>query len=243
MEHYKYVSEAVQLVSRSWYETQTFCVSLHVCTIHFVLSTSLAECWFRQDLCPLSIVLICQARLGKEVVLTGLMDPFGLFPLSCSFGWDMPLKVMSLPFPSVKGWEICVRKWEDALKWCFSLHHHTLPHAISFFWANLPGRFSAVTASFVKDAARRQEYNSKSIFAGQGCCQRWGSSLLLMKAPGWWRKCWLRSCHSISTLGVVGRVALAIRIGENGSDSGLYSKLSQPWTVGSNRSKGREVQG
>lgn len=110
MKYYKYVSEAVQLVSKSWYEIQTFSVNLHSCKINFVLSTSLAECWFRQDLCPLSVVLICQARLGKEVVFTRLMDPFGLFPLSCSFGWDMPLKVMSLPSQVLRG-EKCV--WEN----------------------------------------------------------------------------------------------------------------------------------
>lgn len=60
-----------------------------------------------------------------------------------------------------------------------SPHHHTLPHPISFFWADPPGRFSAASASFVKGAARCQENNSKNIFG-----QRWGSSLLLIKAPG-----------------------------------------------------------
>lgn len=130
MEHYKYGSGAVQLVSRrSWYESQTFCVNLRFCTIHFVLATSLGKCWFRQGLCPLSVVLICQARLGKEVVFTRLMDPFGLFPLSYLFGWDMPLKVMSLPSQVLRGekyvWENGNKLWNVLLS---SPPHPTTSH-------------------------------------------------------------------------------------------------------------------
>lgn len=143
--------------------------------------------WFRQGLCPLSIALICQVRLGKEMVFTRLHG--SLWPVITLFFvwmWHAPQSNVP-PFPNVKGWEICVRKCEYALK--YSLLFTTTPYHIPFPSSGqiyLAG-FQLSFASFVKDAARRQEYHSKNIFAGQGwhCCQCWGSYLLI-KATGLW---------------------------------------------------------
>lgn len=110
-----------------------------------------------------------------------------LFPLSCLFGWAMPLPVMSLPSQEVRGekyvWENGNRLWNVL----FSLP----PHPTTSYFLLLGKSTWQVFSShcqFCYDASRRQEYHSKNIFAVQGChcCQFWGFSLLLIKAPGWW---------------------------------------------------------
>lgn len=144
-EHYKYVSEAVQLVSRrSWYEAQIFCLNLHLYATHFVLAMSLPEYWFRQGLCPLSIALICQVRLGREVVFTRLMDLFGLLPLSCLFEWGMPLKVTSLPSQMLKGEKYV---WENA-NMLWNILFSSPPHPTTSYHVLFPSSGQIYLAGF-----------------------------------------------------------------------------------------------
>ena len=184
-------------------KTQVFCLNLHLYTIHFVFAMSLPVYWFRQGFCPLSTALLCRVRLGKEVVFTRLMDLFGLFPLSCLFERGMPLKVTSLSFQMLRS-KKCVRKCEYALKYPI-LYRHALPHPISSFWANLPGRSSAVIANCVKRCYKvpRISFQKHLCWSGLALLQVLGF-LSPSDESYWLMKCWLRTCHSISSLGVVG---------------------------------------
>lgn len=133
------------------------------------------------------------------------------------------------PFPNVKGWDICVRKCEYALK--YSLLFTTTPYHIPFPSSGqiyLAG-FQLSLPALLKMPQGAKNIILKNIFVGQGwhCCQCWGSYLLLIKATA----LWIVDLGPVTILAVWAqwnRLAVANRIGEDGSDSGLYSIWSKP---------------